>query len=925
MIIPANVHEKWRSWFPALPLGSDPRWVFAGLLSLYCILGVTLFGFNRTPWQALFIVASGALLDFIVTLWSTGKKIFPLSMWISCCSLAILLNYSHGSILLFLPVLLTLTSKHILTVDGRHTFNPSMFGVSTSLLIGNDMITAAPAYQWAGSSLTITFFLIAAACALFVLKIGKTWLIVSFLFFYALQTGVRAYVMKHHIPPEMLFIGTMTTPSFFLFTMYMLTDPATSPKTPRGQIMLAFVISLIDLVLHFKASVFTFLYAALSVATIRFIWTHGGILFKQGFTTWIKNQWLSPIKIKSVMILSVLWGLYALIGWTRYDGQESKTPVNFTLEKISPEHTGLHASMSDVLTQVDPRVAHVAKWILSVGDASAAADVDNDGDIDLFLTQPLKDAPHRSQLYLNQGDMRFSPKDIQALQPLRDAFKQHGLAGGASFFDMDNDGDQDLFINVAYGKSRMLRNELHETGVLNFVDVSEQSGFDEHTVSLGSIVLDVENDGDLDMIVLNALTPYLFEYDKPTPLNIFALPAPAYDGDRRMFQFMHNGWHDADNAGKNLLYLNSGNGTFIKQNSDTWGLSATHWSLVGVSADFNHDGYGDIYIANDFGPDELYYNEQGKRFIKIQGTSFSDVGKDTYKGMNASAADVDRNGYLDVYVSNVHHRLQAEGSLLWMFYSSENALQPKIQDEATKRNALNEHRFAWGAAMGDMNRDGWVDMMQANGMVDDRLDRLYGDNVKKDYWYVNHKLMQSGPEMHTYADMWADLRGRTIYPNEARRVYINQGKLLPGHFVDVVEQTGGADPDNSRGVLLADLDNDGDLDSIVTNQHGETSVYRMNSRNDFGWLCIDLIGDGQNVPRQPVGTIVEVYDDLSDEPQRQELQTTQGFASQFSGPLFFGLGENTDKKMNVKITWRDGKKWEGELSAKQCHSIKYHQ
>src|SRR5262249_5036155 len=299
------------------------------------------------------------------------------------------------------------------------------------------------------------------------------------------------------------------------------------------------------------------------------------------------------------------------------------------------------------------------------------------------------------------------------------------------------------------------------------------------------------------------------DYPRPTPLNVFRLPPAEYPGDRRMLHFMHNGWHDADNGGLNALYRGLPRGRFEKLDVRSLGLPQTHWTLAAGCGDLNRDGWTDLYLASDFGPDDLYLNEHGHGFRRIAGRWYGDVGKDTYKGMNSTFADFDGNGWLDVYVSNNHHALQAEGSLLWMTRPSRDPFVPEFHDEATARGALNENRWGWGAAAGDLDLDGWPDLVQANGMVDDRLDRRYKDH--KDYRYVNHKLMQAGPEIHTYADMWGDLRGRTLFPNEARRAYLNLGARDPGEFVDVARQIGIADPDCSRGVVLADLDNDGDL------------------------------------------------------------------------------------------------------------------
>src|SRR5206468_299021 len=112
-------------------------------------------------------------------------------------------------------------------------------------------------------------------------------------------------------------------------------------------------------------------------------------------------------------------------------------------------------------------------------------------------------------------------------------------------------------------------------------------------------------------------------------------------------------WDNATNGGRNVLYRNLGGGRFERLDSAALGLPETHWSLAVATGDLNHDGWTDLYVANDFGPDDLYLNEGGKHFRHVQGPLFGTMGRDTYKGMNASMGDVDRNGYLDVYVSNV--------------------------------------------------------------------------------------------------------------------------------------------------------------------------------------------------------------------------------------------------------------------------------
>lgn len=907
-----------------VPAGRDPRVPFAALLVLYAVLGFTFLGFNRQWWQMALIVGSGAALDVALGWTFTKRKVLPLSAIISCTSLGILLNYSHHSWVLFFPVLLTIGGKYVLTFKGKHVFNPSMFGVATSLLVTRELITAAPAYQWAGGDVTMSLFLATAALMLFVFRgVGRGPLVVSFLFFYALQTAARAYIMRHHLPWQTLFLGTLESPPFYLFTFYMLTDPATSPKTPKGQVAFAFVLTLVDAFLHFKESVYTFFYAALVMATGKFLFLHARELWRLKGAR-LRQAWDADF-FRRVGVVGAL--SLALVGGWAWAESPLAAPVdlNFRFERVPVADAGLGSTMGKTLEEVDPRVLHVAKWVLSVGDAVAAADVDDDGRVDVLLAHPLAAPQDRIGLFLNKGDFHFERVAVPGFDVIANDPTNHGLASGGVFADDDGDGDVDLILTVAFGKTRRFKNLLKETGALAFEDVSEASGLDEHTVSLGAAFFDFDNDGKLDLLVANALTTHLPDYAKPTPLNLFRLPQPEYDGDRRMFRFMHNGWHDADNGGKNFLYRGRGDGTYEKLDSDAMGLPETHWTLAIGTQDFNHDGWTDLYLASDFGHDDLYLNEGGRHFRRIEGPRFGDVGKDTYKGMNVSIADFDHDGNGDVYISNVHHALQSEGSILWMVRPSKDPFVPDFTDEATQRGALNERRFGWGAAAGDVDLDGWDDLVQANGMVDDRLDARELNTRRRDYWYVNQKLMQAGPEIHTYADRWGDIRGRHIYPNEPRRAYLNRGAESPGVFVDVAKQVGIDDPDNSRGVLLSDLDGDGDLDALITNQHGPASLYR-NTRRDAGkahFVAVALRGAAPT-NLAALGSRVTVRSTSHGQPlvQVKELGSMGGFSATTDGRLVFGLGEDAPPEVEVTVAWHSGATQTLKLKVDQLHVLR---
>jgi enediyne biosynthesis protein E4 len=905
--------------------GSDPRWAFAGLLTLYAVLGCTVLRFGRDPLQMGLTVASACLLDVALARVLRGERLMPLSAYITGLSLALLLNYSHDYFLLFVPVLLAIGSKHLLTFQGRHVFNPSLFGVAASLMIGGDLIGTAPAYQW-GGGWAMSAFLVMGALALFVARIGRGTLIASFLGFYLLQIALRAYLMRWYLPPEALLLGTLSSAPFFLFVFYMITDPATSPSSRRGQVALAFALTVVDLAYHTRGSLYTFFYAAFTVSAARFLFLHARRLRREGALRWLQE---GPLHPRTLRAAAAVGGLALGLGAVYFgvaQPRASASDLAFHLEPLPASATGITSTADPgILGSVDPRVAHLAKWLLSVGDAVAAGDYDGDGRLDLFLTQPLRSAADRNALYRNRGGLRFERVPLPALDELGRAPERFGLSAGALFADHDGDGDADLVVAMGYGRPRLLRNLRVETGRAEFEDATAASGVDEHTISVAANFLDFDRDGRLDLFIANAMSPGLTSYQPPRPLSVFALPPAEHPGDRRMFDFMHASWDDARNGGRNLLYRNLGGGRFQRLDAAALGLAETRWSIAVGTGDLNRDGWTDLYVANDFGPDDLYLNEAGRRFRRMSGRVFGTVGRDTYKGMNATVADLDRNGWLDVYVSNVHMPLQAEGSLLWMGGPG-GGFVPELRDEATRRGALNEHRFGWGAAAGDLDDDGWPDLVQANGMVDDALDRRFPRC--RDYWYVNEKLMRSGPEIHTFADKWGDLRGSCINGREADRVYLNRGAAARPQFVDVAPQLGWGPGTPSRGVLLADLDDDGDLDVGVTHMSGPFALYRNtraeSGRPDRHWIGLALEGDGRTCNREAAGSrVVAAHAEGGRRVEQvQEVTIANGFSAQGDRRLHFGLGAHGGP-VEVRVSWCGAPAVAlGSLAADRYHHIR---
>jgi hypothetical protein len=280
---------------------------------------------------------------------------------------------------------------------------------------------------------------------------------------------------------------------------------------------------------------------------------------------------------------------------------------------------------------------------------------------------------------------------------------------------------------------------------------------------------------------------------------------------------------------------------------------------------------------------------------------------DTYKGMNASIADMDRNGFLDVYVSNVHQALQAEGSLLWMFGRDPQTKEMIIKEQATQLGVLNPQRFGWGASLEDFDNDGWVDIIQANGMVDDSHDRLRADGEDcPDYWYVNEKVARSPPSYHRYASKWGDIRGMCIYGFEKNRVYLNPGKGQGKRYVDVADSVGLGEKTTSRGVAAADFDNDGRKDILITHMFKSPSLFRnvVAAEPAPAWIGFQLKSEFADCNSKGLGSVVELsyLDQGLRVRQKQEAQAATGFSAQSDSRISFGLG-NYRGPVEVNVNW----------------------
>ena len=891
-----QIKSKFNEWLNSR--GNKIKLIILAILVGYLVLGVTVLGFNRSPLQIFITTISCAFFEIIFSYIFKRKIFFPLSGLITSCSLSLLLNYSHDYYILLIPVIFAIGSKYIFTFNGKHNYNPAQFAVTFSLLFFGHIITSSPAYQWNGIE-SLGAFMVMLGVFIILPGVKRTPLVISFLGMFTIQTFLRGMIMKYHLPFETLFLGTLTSPAFFLFTFFMITDPATSPSSKKDQIKAGILIALLDLGFHIAQSYYTFFYAAFTLQTYKLLQNHLNALKSEGIKKYFNYRFIESGYYKRPLVLTILWVIGTII-YTQFIHKTlviDQIPLKMT--EIKVDQSNINPKFGKVLTRVDERIHHISKWVLSVGDAVGSGDIDNDGDIDLFFTFPLKTDEDRNSLYLNRGNFQFERFPLSVLKNKTQKIEEYGLPSNAIFIDFDNDNDQDLFLTYAFGTPVLLENQLSQTSKLEFIDITEESGLKNYTNSVTAIFFDINNDSKLDLIIGNVWPKHLPDYDKATKLNLFKLPKAEYNGDERMFNFMHSSWHQSDNGGLNDIYIQDENNKFIKQDSKKWGLSGTYWTLALGASDFNKDGFNDLYIANDFGPDEFYINVEGKKFKQIKGKIFGDIGLDTYKGMNVSLGDFDDNEFIDIHISNVHHAMQAEGSMLWMNYGPDKNGVPILQDRATELGILNEQRFGWGGATADFDNDSFLDMAQANGMVDNLIDKI-DERSCPDYWYVNEKIARSAPHIHSMANKWGDIRGYCIFGKEKNRLYLNRGKKKGQRFLDVASLVGMNKETNSRGISATDLDNNGTIDLVISHQFHRPTIYKNEALNSNNWIGFKLKGNGRTCSVDAINSKAIIS--LNDKIITREIYSVNGFSAQSDRRLHFGLG-NYSGNIKLKVNW----------------------
>jgi hypothetical protein len=421
----------------------------------------------------------------------------------------------------------------------------------------------------------------------------------------------------------------------------------------------------------------------------------------------------------------------------------------------------------------------------TLGPGCAFFDYDNDGWMDIYLVnsgpsdffQPSK--PLRNALYRSNRDGTFT--DVTEKARVSGGTFGMGVAAG----DYDNDGDADLFV-TAYGRSLLYRNEGNGT----FSDVAEKAGLAVTGWTTSAVWFDYDNDGFLDLFVCSfveyGLNKHIFCGDNKLGRHYYCIP--------RVFT-----------PTPSLLFHNNANGTFTHASRGTDIERALGKALGVVATDINNDGQMDLFVANDTVQNFLFVNRGKNKWEEIglpAEVGFSADGK-ARSGMGVDAADVNGDGWQDLFVANVDQE---------MFSLYANKKDETFADVAHENGIAQATRLlsGWGLKFVDFDNDGHLDLFLANGHPDDMIEH-YSTAVK-------HK------------------EPLLLFRNDGKRLHNISDKAGP-----VFETTFPA-----RGLALGDYDNDGRPDVLVGNNGGPPLLLHNNAGKANHWLGLHLVGTASN-------------------------------------------------------------------------------
>jgi len=480
----------------------------------------------------------------------------------------------------------------------------------------------------------------------------------------------------------------------------------------------------------------------------------------------------------------------------------------------------------------------------TLGPGCAFLDYDGDGWLDILLVNGSDFAGHkreRSTLNLYRNNRNGTFTDVTARAGL--AAEIYGM--GVAVADYNNDGFPDILI-TAVGQNRLF----HNTGNGTFIDVTQKSGLGGRTgFSTSALWFDYDRDGLLDLFVCNYVQ-WSPEHD------VFC----SVDGKNKSYCTP-----EAYHGSTCWLFRNRGNGTFEDVTAKSGIFDTTSKSLGVAMLDYDHDGWPDLFVANDTQPNKLYRNRRDGTFEDVAvraGVAFSEDGK-ARAGMGVDAADFDNAGVAGIAITNF------DDEMIALYRPQRNGKNGGTYEDVAMKTDVGQAsrmRLGFGCAFLDANLDGHLDLAAVNGHIDETVRNITGN--------------------HGYA--------------QPPHFFLNDGR---GGFHDIAAQLGGrfASPKVGRGLAYGDFDRDGDLDLLITTNQGPAYLYRNDLTSGNRSLRFRLRGTKSN--RDGIGAIVRVT--TPDGTQSRMVKTGSSYLSQSELAVTFGLARR-DRADRVVIEWPSG-------------------
>ena len=495
------------------------------------------------------------------------------------------------------------------------------------------------------------------------------------------------------------------------------------------------------------------------------------------------------------------------------------------------------ASASGIGFRLENHPTAEKRLIETMPGGIAAFDYNNDGLTDLYFTNGAsvpdlvkKDASDWNRLYRNDGGMKFT--DVTATAGVRG----EGYSMGAAAADYDNDGDVDLFV-AGVERNVLYRN----TGTGTFEEVTARSGIKSGAWSVAAGWFDFDRDGLLDLFVVNYLKwsrgDDRFCGDRARNIRVYCHPR-HYEGL------------------PNTLYRNRGDGTFEDVSAQSGIGRHVGKGMSLAFADYDADGWIDVFVTNDTVTNFLFRNLGGGRFEEtalLAGAGLTMNGK-AISSMGVEFRDYDNDGRPDLHVTAL------AGETFPLFHNDGGGqFSDRTGSSGLARATMK--RSGWGNAMADLDNDGWKDLFTANSHVNDRIDAF---------------------EAHQY--------------REPNGLFRNAGD---GTFRDLSGELGKdfQTPRAHRAAVAVDLNNDGRLDIVTTSLGDRPEIWENRTQGGNRWLTVKLTGTRGN--RDAIGARVRVGN------QMNTMTTAVGYSSSAHSPVHFGVG-SVQKIPRVEIMWPGG-------------------